>query len=99
LDVSGKNQERAGKNGISEMSVTYSSPNITQELNHEHGPDPQNVEESINVYKMLVDKHAGSGSFGKTKLKWQVNTKTDLEELRFECIKWMQLALGTAHIR
>jgi hypothetical protein len=47
--------------------------------------------EKRGVYKGLVWRCEGKGSFGKPRSRWEDNIKMDLHELLSGCINWIDL--------
>jgi hypothetical protein len=50
------------------------------------------IEEIRNAYKSLVGRHEGKRPLGRSRHRWEHNIGTDLRELGWEDVDWMQLA-------
>ena len=48
--------------------------------------------ESRGVYRVLVGKPEGKRPLGRTRLRWEDNIKTDLQEVVFGDMGWIKLA-------
>jgi hypothetical protein len=44
------------------------------------------------VYRGLVGKPEGKRPLGRPRHRWEVNIKTDLQEVRCGCMDWIDLA-------
>ena len=50
------------------------------------------MEEGRGVHKVLVGKPEGKTPLGRPRRRWENNIKMDLEEMRRDCVDWMELA-------
>jgi len=50
------------------------------------------VGERRDVYRVLVGKSEGMRPLGRPRLRWQINIKTDLQEVECEGIDWIEPA-------
>jgi len=50
------------------------------------------MEERRGVYRVLVGKHEGKRSLGRTRLKWEANIKKELQEVGCGGLDWIELA-------
>jgi len=48
--------------------------------------------EMRGVYRVFVKKPEGKRPFGRPRLRWEKNIKTDLHEVRCRSMGWIQLA-------
>jgi len=48
--------------------------------------------ERKDVYGVLVGKPEGKRPLGRSRLRWEDNIKTDLQEVRCGCMDWIELA-------
>jgi hypothetical protein len=44
------------------------------------------------AYNILVGRHEGRRSLGRTRRRWEDNIKMGLREIRFEDVDWINLA-------
>jgi hypothetical protein len=47
------------------------------------------------VYRVLVGKPEGKIPLGRPRRRWEDNIKMDLQEMGFEVMDWIELALDT----
>jgi hypothetical protein len=50
------------------------------------------VEETGNVYKVMVGKPEGKGPFGRPRHRWEGNIRMDLREIGWESVNWFHLS-------
>jgi hypothetical protein len=48
--------------------------------------------EMRNAYKIFIGKHERKRSRGRPRRRWEDNIRTDLREIVWEVVGWMQLA-------
>jgi hypothetical protein len=48
--------------------------------------------EKRGVYRVLVRKPERKRPLGRTRCRWEVNIKMDLQEVGFGCMDWIKLA-------
>ena len=67
-----------------ELDVLYSSPNIIRNLKSRRlrwVGHVARMEQSRNVYRLLVEKPGGKRPLGRPRCRWEDNTKIDLREV------------------
>ena len=50
------------------------------------------IGEKRGAYRVLVGKHEGKRSLGRTRLRWEDNIKMDLQEVGCGGMDWIELA-------
>jgi len=48
--------------------------------------------EMRNVYKILVGRHEGKRTFGRSRYRWEDNIRMNVREIQWEGMDWMHLA-------
>ena len=72
----------------------YSSPNVIINLKSTRlrwAGHLARMEQSRNVYKVLVGKPEGKRHLGKSRLRWEDNIKIDLREVGCDAGNWIDL--------
>ena len=78
-----------------ELQELYSSPNIISRLKSRRlrwAGHVARMEQSRNVYRVLVGKPEGKRPIERPRRRWEDNIKMDLREVRYDPGKWIDLA-------
>jgi hypothetical protein len=84
-----------GKLYNEELNDLYSSPNIIWAIKSGRMRLARHVarmEEGSGVYRVLVRKLEGKRPLGRLRLRWEDNIDTDLQELEWSDMEWINLA-------
>jgi len=77
------------------LSDLYSLPNIVRVVKSRRmrwaGHEARMVK-GRGVHRVLVGKPEGKRPLGRPRLRWEDNNKMDLQEVRWGCEDWMELA-------
>jgi hypothetical protein len=77
------------------MNDLYGSPNIVRLIKLRKmrwAGHVAPIEESRGVYRVLVGKLEGKRLLRRPRRRWENNINTDLQEVGFECMDWIELA-------
>jgi hypothetical protein len=77
-----------------ELHNFYSSPNIIRKMKSQMrwAGHVVHMGDIINVYKISDGKPEGKRSFGRSRYRWEGNSRMDLGEIRWEVVDWTHLA-------
>jgi hypothetical protein len=78
-----------------ELNVLYSSLNIFRAIKSRRmgwAGHVGCVVERRGVYRALVGKPEGHRLLGRPRLRWEDNIKMEFQEVRCECMDWIELA-------
>ena len=78
-----------------ELNDLYSTPNIAWVIKSRRmswAGHVARMEESRDVYRVLVGKPEGKISLGRPRLRWEYNIKRNIQEVVCECMDWVELA-------
>jgi hypothetical protein len=78
-----------------ELNDLYSSPNVICVIKSGRMRLARHVarmEEGSSVYRVLVMKLEGKRPLGRPRLSWEDNINTDLQELEWRDVEWIDLA-------
>jgi len=78
-----------------ELSVLYSSPNIVRVIKSRimrWAGHVAGMGEKRGVYRVVVGKPEGKRPLGRPRRRWDDNIKTDLQEVGFRGMDWIELA-------
>ena len=78
-----------------EQHALYSSPSITMNLKSKRvrwAEHMARMEQSINTYRILVEKPEENGSLGRPRHGWEDNIKMDLSEVGCDAVNWIDFA-------
>jgi hypothetical protein len=78
-----------------ELHNLYASPNIIRVIRLRRMRLEGQVERMgavRNAYNILVGKPEGKRPLERPRLRWEDNLRTDLREIKWEGVDWMQLA-------
>ena len=77
------------------MNNLYSSPNIVRVIKSRKmrwAGHVARMGEGRVVYRVLVGKPEGRRPLVRPRRRWEDNIRTDLREVGFGCVDWMELA-------
>ena len=78
-----------------ELNDLYSSPNIVRVIKSRRMKQAGHVAsmgERMGVYRILVGTPEGKRPLGRSRRRWEDNTKMKLQEVGCECMDWIELA-------
>jgi 3-oxoacyl-ACP reductase-like protein len=84
-----------GKLHNEEINDLYSSPSIVRVIKsrkNEMGGHVARIGEGRGVYRVLVGKPKGKTPLGRSRRRWEVNIKMDLQEVGCGNMDWIELS-------
>jgi hypothetical protein len=71
---------------------TYVHPNIIRVIKPKRMRWTRHMEETRNLYKILVRKLEGKRPLGRPRRRWENNIRMDPREIGWEVVDWIHLA-------
>jgi hypothetical protein len=78
-----------------ELNDLYSSPNVTREIKSRRmrwAGHVARMGEGRGAYRILVGRSEVRRPLGRPRRRWEDNIKTDIQEVRWEGVDWIDMA-------